>query len=159
MDLHQSKWEGKVSARLTKARADQIWPLFKDFFNFHHWFPTLGTCYGIRGTNGEPGCIRFCAGSTIPSDGGEHVSWSKERLTAVNDAERRCSYEIVDSNIRFKSYVSTVRVVDDDEDGCMIEWSFAVDPVEGLVLEDLVRKYEVGLESMSKIMEDAVVEN
>jgi hypothetical protein len=69
------------------------------------------------------------------------------------------SYEIVDSNIGFKSYVSTVKVVpqgDDGQDGCVIEWSFNVDPVAGLVLDELVRKYKVGLQQMAERLEDAV---
>ncbi|CAK7353144.1 unnamed protein product [Dovyalis caffra] len=158
----QPKWEGKVSTRLAKATADQIWPLLNDFFNFHKWFPSLATCYGINGTNGEPGCIRYCAGFSIPSnDTDQPVSWSTERLTAVNHVERSLSYEMVDGNIGFKSYVSTVKVVPqggDGQDGCVIEWSFSVDPVAGLVLDELVRKYEVGLQQMGKRMEDAVKE-
>lgn len=163
MDPRESgpKWEATVSARLTKARVDQIWPLLKDFFNFHRWFPTLATCYGIHGANGEPGCIRYCSGSSIPSKGDHKaVSWSKERLLAVDDANHSLSYEIVESNIGFSSYVSTVRVVPvgdvDGQDGCLIEWSITVDPVEGWGLDDLVKKYELGLLSMSKRMEDAV---
>lgn len=153
-----SKWEGKVCTKLTNATADQVWVLYKDFFNFHKWFPSLATCYGIHGTNGEPGCIRYCAGFSIPSNDGDNkpVSWSKERLTAVDDDERRLSYEIVDSNIGFKSYVSTVKIVPQGDQGCMIEWSFTVDKVEGWVLDDLVKKYEVGLQRMVKRMEDAL---
>ncbi|CAK7353146.1 unnamed protein product [Dovyalis caffra] len=156
----QPKWEGNVSTRLAKATADQIWPLLNDFFNFRKWFPSLSTCYGINGTNGEPGCIRYCAGFSIPpNDTNQPVSWSIERLTAVNHVEHSLSYEIVDGNIGFKSYVSTVKVVPqggDGQDGCVIEWSFIVDPVAGLVLHELVRKYEVGLQQMAKRMEDAV---
>ncbi|KAJ6758409.1 hypothetical protein OIU74_025137 [Salix koriyanagi] len=162
----QPKWEGKVSTGLAKATADQTWPLLNDFFNLHKWFPGLATCYGIHGTNGEPGCVRYCGGSSIPSTdsvtGGDNrpVSWSTERLTAVDHVERSLSYEIVDSNIGFRSYVSTVKVVpqgDDGQDGCVIEWSFNVDPVAGMVLTELVRKYEVGLQQMAKRMEESAV--
>ncbi|XP_034204547.1 lachrymatory-factor synthase [Prunus dulcis] len=151
----RAKWEATVSARLTKARVDQIWPLLKDF---HQWFPTLATCYGVRGANGEPGCIRYCSGSSIPSKGDHKaVSWSKERLVAVDDADHSLSYEIVESHIGFKSYVSTVRVVPggdvEGQYGCLIEWSITVDPVEGWGLDDLVKKYELCLQSM----EDAVL--
>lgn len=156
------KWEGKVSARLNGTVADQIWPLFEDFFNFHKWFPGLATCYGIHGTNGEPGCIRYCAGFSIPShSGGDSVSWSNERLIAVDDDSRSLSYEIVDCNIGFESYVATVKIVpqgDEGQAGCVIEWSFTVDPVEGWVRDDLVRRYEVGLQRMAKRMEDALRE-
>ncbi|CAB4266463.1 unnamed protein product [Prunus armeniaca] len=152
MDRQESgpKWEATVSARLTKARVDQIWPLLKDFFNFHQLFPTLANCYSVQGANGEPGCIRYCSGSSIPSKG-DHmaVSWSKERLVAVDDADHSLSYEIVESHIGFKSYVPTVRVVPggdvDVQYGCLIEWSITFDPVEGWGLDHLVKKYELGL--------------
>ncbi|KAK7320803.1 hypothetical protein VNO77_30620 [Canavalia gladiata] len=156
-DSHQ-RWEGKVSAKLRNTTKEQVWPLVKDFFNLHKRFPTLATCYGIHGSNGEPGCIRYCAGSSIASNGSEIVSWSKERLVVVDDVDLSLKYEIVDSNIGFKSYESTIKVLTDDDssDGCMLEWSFAVDPVEGWVLEDLVGKYHVGLQLMAKKMEDEV---
>ncbi|GMY17557.1 lachrymatory-factor synthase [Fagus crenata] len=159
--MSQPKWEGKVCTSLTNATADQVWHLYKDFFNFHKWFPSLATCYGIHGTNSEPGCIRYCAGFSIPSnDGDKPISWSKERLIAVDDDGRSLSYEIVDSNIGFESYVSTVKIVpqgdEGDQDGCMIEWSFTINKMEGWVLDDLVRKYEVGLQHMAKRMEDGI---
>ncbi|KAJ1376742.1 START-like domain superfamily [Sesbania bispinosa] len=121
-------------------------------------FPGLPTCYGIHGSNGEPGCIRYCAGFSIPSNDSGSVSWSKERLVALDDVDRSLKYEIVDCNIGFKSYEAIMRVLSDSDgsDGCMIEWFFAVDPVEGLVLEDLVSKYHVGLQLMAQKMEDEI---
>ena len=77
------------------------------------------------GTNGEPGCIRYCSGFPIASNGvDDHhstlpVSWSKERLIAVDQVHHSLNYEIVESNIGFKSYVSMVRIFpggDDDQD-------------------------------------------
>lgn len=158
----KQKWEGKVSRTLTKARAEEVWSLVKDFFNFHKWFPSLGTCYGIHGSNSEPGCIRYCAGFSIPSNGPDlHplVSWSKERLTAINHEDRTLVYEIVDSNIGFNSYKSTIKVtprVGDGSHGCVIDWHFTLDPLEGRVLEDLVRKFDVGLQRMAAKMEDHI---
>ena len=87
------------------------------------------------------------------------MSWSKERLVAVHDVDLSLKYEMVDNNIGFRSYESTMRVLsDDDSNGCLLEWSFAVDPVKGLVLEDLVRKYHVGLQLMALKMEDVARE-
>ncbi|XP_057960094.1 lachrymatory-factor synthase [Malania oleifera] len=162
----EAKWEGKASARLSRARADQIWPLFTDFFNLHNWFPTLSTCYGLQGTNGQPGCVRYCAGFSIKSPSGDGdgdedstpVNWSKERLVALDPMERSLTYEIVDSSIGFESYTSTVKVSPAGEEGCVIEWWFAVDPVEGWRLEDLRKKYDVGLQRMAERMEKAVAD-
>ncbi|OIW18601.1 hypothetical protein TanjilG_13353 [Lupinus angustifolius] len=154
-DSSSERWEGKVSAKLKSTTAEQAWPLVKDFFNLHKRFPTLATCYGIHGTNGEPGCIRYCAGSSIRSNGS--VSWSKEKLVAVDDVDRILKYVIVDCNIGFNSYESSIRVLKDDGlEGCLMEWSFAVDPVEGLVFEDLVQKYHLGLQRMAEKIEDEI---
>ncbi|XP_059318631.1 lachrymatory-factor synthase-like [Lycium ferocissimum] len=155
----QPKWEAKVSTRLQKADAGQIFSLFKDFFGLNKWFPSLSTSYGIHGENGEVGCIRYCTGFSLPPESGAPVSWSKERLVAINPIERILSYEIVDCNIGFKSYFSTVKIVPDEVDGqhgCVIEWFITVDPVEGMRLEDLIKKYGVGLQGMAKNMEDAL---
>lgn len=154
----QAKWDGKVSTRLTKATADQIWPLFKDFFNIHKWFPGSPSCSGIYGTNGKPGCIRYCSGFSIQPDTEKQPdNWAKERLTAVDDAEHSLSYEIVDSNLGFTSYVSKVKIVQAPGDGCVIEWSFSVDPVEGSVLDDMLALYNAWLKCIGQRMEDHVV--
>jgi hypothetical protein len=105
------RWEGKVSTKLKNITKQQAWSIIKDFFNLHKRFPNLATCYGIHGSNGEPGCIRYCAGFSLPSDGSQEVSWSKERLVAVDDVDLSLKYEMVDSNIGFKSYESIMRVI------------------------------------------------
>ncbi|KAJ0091489.1 hypothetical protein Patl1_14265 [Pistacia atlantica] len=87
-------------------------------------------------------------------------SWSTERLISVDHVQCSLSYEIVDNDIGFKSYVSTVKIVPEDNEGenqsgCVIEWGFTVDPVEGWLLDDLVKKYDMGLQRMAKRMKDA----
>nr|XP_043612048.1 lachrymatory-factor synthase-like [Erigeron canadensis] len=147
-----------VSSSLTKATANQIWLLFIDFFNFHKWFPNLSTCYGVQGTNGEVGCIRYCAGSSLPNeDGGvDKASWSKERLVAVDPKQMSMSYEMVDCNVGFKSYLSTIKVVSNGANGCVVNWSFSINPIEGLTYVYLVEKYQNGLDQATKKMEDAL---
>ncbi|KAI3743588.1 hypothetical protein L1987_61298 [Smallanthus sonchifolius] len=155
-----AKWEGKVSSTLSKASANQIWPLFIDFFNFHKWFPNMSTCYGVHGTNGEVGGTRYCAGFSLPNEdgGADQVSWSKERLVAVDHEKMTMSYEMVDCNVGFKSYLSTIKIVCGDGEGCEVEWSFDVNPLEGLTYEDLVQKYQNGLDKTTKKMEDGLVQ-
>lgn len=163
-NLSQQKWQAKVCTKLEKADADQIWPFFEDFFGLHKWFSGLPTCHGIHGANGEPGCIRYCSGFGLKSavanadnesSSSSLISWSKERLVAIDHAQKTFTYEIVDCNIGFKSYVSTIKVVS-GSGGCAVEWWISLEPVEGLELEDLVVKYEVGLRQMVKKMEDAI---
>jgi len=149
------RWEAKVSTKLKNTTKLQAWPLIKDFFNLHKRFPNLATCYGIHGSNGEVGCIRYCAGFSLPSDGSQEVSWSKERLVAVDEVDLSIKYEIVECNIGFECYESTMRVVDGDG-GCVVEWFFGVDPVEGLEFEDLVSKFRVGIQDMAQKMEEEI---
>ncbi|KAL3814584.1 hypothetical protein ACJIZ3_015852 [Penstemon smallii] len=147
------KWEANVSARLEKANADQIWPLLKDFFGHGKWFPALPTCHGIHGTNGELGCIRYCAGF-----GPKRDNWCKEKLVALDSAQMTFSYEIVESNIAVTSYVSTLKVVPNGEGGgCAVEWYIGLDPKEELNLEGMEGKYELGLQLMANKMEAAVI--
>ncbi|XP_026452952.1 uncharacterized protein LOC113353627 isoform X4 [Papaver somniferum] len=116
--------------------------------------------------SGQPGCIRYCAGSSIPAsssingrDGDVTITnWSTERLVDIDSVQRSITYEIVDCNIGFKSYVSTMKVVpynngeNDEDNGCLIEWSFVVDPIQGWELETLVSKFDSGLQrTASKI--------
>ncbi|KAL3500611.1 hypothetical protein ACH5RR_039704 [Cinchona calisaya] len=165
------KWEAKVSTRLANASGDQIWPFLEDFFGIHKYFPSLATSYGIHGSNGEINSVRYCEGFSIPSQENTNkdliISWSKEKLIAIDPIEKSLSYEMVDSNIGFNSYISTIKIIsknplipgDEEYDGqrvCVIEWSFSVDPVEGWRLEDLVKKYEVGLQKMAQKMEDVL---
>ncbi|KAK1375801.1 lachrymatory-factor synthase-like [Heracleum sosnowskyi] len=120
-------------------------------------FTGLETSYGIHGSNGELGCIRYCLGCSLPTSDG-CAAWSKEKLIAMDEINQTLSYEIVDSNIGFNSYVSVIRISPAATDhGCMIEWSFVVDPVNGWKVEDLVTKYQLGLESMANKMEEAVI--
>ena len=85
-------------------------------------------------------------------------------MIVVDQDQRSLSYEIVDNSIGFKSYVSTVKIVLGDHDdggqenGCLIDWSFAVHPVEGMEFIALVKKYDVGLQRMAKKMEDSLLQ-
>ncbi|KAH6783825.1 hypothetical protein C2S52_008784 [Perilla frutescens var. hirtella] len=163
-NLSQEKWHAKICTRLEKVEADQIWPFFQDFFGLHKWFPGLPTCEGIHGANGEIGCIRYCSGFGLKQVANNNesspmnLSWSKERLIAIDHVQKTFTYEIVDCNIGFNSYVSTINVVpvDGDGGGCTVEWWISLDPVEGGTLEDLVVKYDVGLQLMVKKMENAI---
>ncbi|KAF8393427.1 hypothetical protein HHK36_021671 [Tetracentron sinense] len=157
----QKKWEGKFFAKVTGHSADEVWPLLEDFFNIHKWIPALETCHGIEGVSGQRGCVRYCAANVKPSEGsGETtINWAMEKLVAIDPVKRCFSYEIIDSSDGFTSYEATMNVLggdNDEEDLCKLEWSFAVDPVEGWKLEDLISFYSSTLEIMAKRMEEAL---
>ncbi|PRQ27550.1 putative polyketide cyclase/dehydrase, START-like domain-containing protein [Rosa chinensis] len=154
----QPKWEGKTSAELKSSPAQQVWPFLADFCNLQEVLPGLETCYQVEGVPGQPGLIRYCAGSATDNDE-TTVKWAKEKLTAIDPIKRCFSYEIVESNMGFKSYVGTIQVVPvvNDDEGCMIEWSFVCDPIEGWRLEDFQSYLESSLQGMAKKIEDALL--
>ncbi|KAI4377086.1 hypothetical protein MLD38_014772 [Melastoma candidum] len=158
-DVQPSKWYGCAAAELAGPTADQIWPFLEDFFGLDKWFPTLTTCIPVEGVQGEPGCVRYCAGFRTPVDqDGEtdRLNWTKQKLLTIDPGERVFSYSIVDGNVGFRSYVSTVGVVP-NEGGCSIVWEYEVDPVEGWKPEDLDRFIGNGLEVMARRMEETVL--
>ncbi|XP_045790033.1 lachrymatory-factor synthase-like [Trifolium pratense] len=161
----QEKWKGKAKTELLGCKANQVWPLLEDFFGLGKWFPTLSTCIPLEGISGKPGCVRFCGGFKTPVD--EHdkqtLNWTKQKLLSIDPIQRVFTYSIIDGNVGFHNYVSTVKVLEKD-DGCVIEWLYEVEPVEGWKLEYLDLFIGSGLDEMGqriqgalKIMENALV--
>ncbi|XP_021277028.1 lachrymatory-factor synthase-like [Herrania umbratica] len=156
-DQHQPKWEGKAFAELAGPKAEQVWPLLQDFFGLDKWFPTLTTCLPVEGVSGQPGCVRFCAGFKTPVNGSDEgtVNWTKQKLLSIDPSEMDFSYSIVDGNVGFNGYVSTVKVLP-KEPGCDIEWKYEVEPVKGWTLKDLDFFIASGLQVMARRMEAAL---
>ncbi|KAL4562047.1 hypothetical protein LXL04_034236 [Taraxacum kok-saghyz] len=151
-----AKWEGKASTKITKATADKIWPCFVDFFNIHKYYPSMSICYGIHGVNGEVGCIRYCSGFSFRNDADS--DWVKSRLVALDPNEMTLKYEILECSFGFKSHLGTYKIIPSGVEGCTIEWSFTVDPVEGITCQNVVDKYQDILDHMTKKMEDSMDE-
>lgn len=153
----QPKWEGEASVELKGSAPQQVWGFLEDFFNIHKWHPGLDTCYQVDGVPGQPGLVRYCASTTASS-----TMWVKEKLTMIDPIKRCLSYEVVDNNMGFKSYVGTMEVLamtnvaDDDKHGCKIKWSFVCDPMVGWKYEDLLSNIESSLQFMAKKMEEHV---
>ncbi|XP_037491491.1 lachrymatory-factor synthase-like [Jatropha curcas] len=102
----------------------QIWPFLEDFFGLNKWFPTLTTCVPVEGISAKPGCVHYYSG------------FKKLKLLCIDPKAMGFSYSIVDGNIGFNEYVSTVKVFL-KEHGCKIEWKYEVKPAEGWRFEDL----------------------
>lgn len=153
---HLPKWEGEARAELLGPKAEQVWPLLEDFFGLHKWFPTLTTCLPVQGISGQPGCVRYCAGFKTPvdreSDQPENLNWTKQELLSIDPSQMTFSYSIIDGNVGFNSYISTVQVVP-KEGGCSIVWKYEVEPVEGWTLKDLDTFIGTGLQVMASRME------
>ena len=163
MECSAQKWRGKAKTEVKGAKAAQIWPLLEDFFGLDKWFPTLSTCLPVEGISGKPGCVRFCAGFKTPVDDKNigkmtSVNWTKQKLLSIDPTRMTFSYSIIDGNVRFQSYISTVTVVakEEDQEGCEIEWEYEVEPVLGWTPQDLDYFIATGLQVMGKRMESAL---
>ncbi|RZC06500.1 Lachrymatory-factor synthase [Glycine soja] len=148
------KWEGKSVTELPGTDAEQVWTALEDFCNLHKWWP-IETCYQLEGVPGQPGLIRYCASTVEEAVVGAQkttttIKWTKEKLLAIDPVQRCLSYEIVENNMGFKSYVATLKVLPMNGDGCKIDWGFVCDPVEGWSFQDLKLYLESSLQSMAK---------
>ncbi|WOL14631.1 hypothetical protein Cni_G23411 [Canna indica] len=126
-------WEGKVTARIRGATAEEAWSLLKGFCSLHRWVSSVEVCYKLEGVDGEPGCVRYCGGPLNRSDPAQPTGWSKELLLAVDPAARSYTYEMVETNKGFGRYRATIGVAGGggSGSGCCLEWSFEADPVKG----------------------------
>ncbi|XP_004501141.1 lachrymatory-factor synthase-like [Cicer arietinum] len=152
------KWEGKVTVDVRNTDEKQVWSVLEDFCNLHKWIP-IDTCYQVEGIQGQPGLIRYCA-STVKDDVPDSkstIKFAKEKLLTIDPIKRCLSYEIVDNNMGFKSYVATIKVLPINDDvkgsGCKIEWGFVCDPVEGWRFQDLNSYVEFSLQFMANKIE------
>ncbi|XP_077254020.1 lachrymatory-factor synthase-like [Tasmannia lanceolata] len=152
----EPKGEGKAIIKLKGPSADQIWALLSDFFNLNKWLPGIDKCNRVEGVSGEPGCIRYLAGTIIPPPDGDSVSWANEKLLSIDPMGRTYTYEMLENNMGYGSYVGTMRVVSNSDDGCMIEWSFVGDPVKGWSQDVFVSYCELKLQTIAKKMEEAI---
>ncbi|GAB4839031.1 hypothetical protein Ancab_028559 [Ancistrocladus abbreviatus] len=152
------KWHGKAYAQLLGPTAEQVWPLFADFFALNKWYPTP-ICLPVGGISGQPGCVRYCAGfkTHLHQDDENHVNWTKQKLLSINPDKMTFTYNIIDSNVGFDNYVATVNVLPKD-DGCAIEWLYEVDPADGWTLEDLESFTGKVWRVVANRMEDALKE-
>lgn len=62
--------------------------------------------YQVDGVSGQPGPVRYCKAGRDKTT----IKWAKEKLLVIDAIKRRMSYEIVDNNMGFKSYVATMQV-------------------------------------------------
>lgn len=152
-----SKWEGKTSVDVPNTDMDRAWCLLEDFCNLHKLM-NIDTCYQVEGSPGQPGLVRYCA-TTVHGQGEADTTllWAKEKLLSLDSIQRCLTYETLDNNVGFKSYVATIKVLpmgsDVDAQGCKIEWSFVSDPVEGWTFEGLISYIESSLNFMANKMQ------
>ncbi|CAK8568886.1 unnamed protein product [Lathyrus sativus] len=151
-------WEGKLTVELPSTAPEQAWSALEDFCNLHKWIP-IQTSHYVEGVQGQPGLVRYCSSTVKGADDESEttVKWAKEKLLMMDPLQRCLSYEIGENNMGFKSYVATMKVIpvegDGETVGCLIEWGFVCDPVEGWSFQDFSSYVEYCLQFMAKKIE------
>lgn len=163
----EQKWKGKATTNLKDLTAEEVWPFFEDFLSIHKWLPGVDACSLVEGVSGEPGCVRYCTGTAVPTDGSDEsvISWVKEKLLSIDPVEKCISYEVIEGNVGFESYIATIKISSGSEDtqengqsGSMIEWGYIVNPIPGWKSEDLASYIDTILHTMVKRMEEALLQ-
>ncbi|CAJ1973916.1 unnamed protein product [Sphenostylis stenocarpa] len=147
------KWKGNEEIELANTNAEIAWTVLEDFCNIHKWM-CLDTCFQVEGILGKPGLIRYCSSTVFDNVEKTGVTkWTTEKLLAIDNVQRCLTYEVVENNMGFKSYVATLKVLPIEGDGCKIEWEFVCDPVEGWSLPGLEVYVGSALRYMKKKIE------
>jgi hypothetical protein len=81
------------------ARVEQVWDVARDFNGLPGWHPAIEASSLDSGTGAEVGAVR----RLTLGDGGVVV----ERLLRLDDVDRLCTYEILESPFAVRRYVAT----------------------------------------------------
>ncbi|KAJ4750187.1 Polyketide cyclase/dehydrase and lipid transport superfamily protein [Rhynchospora pubera] len=154
------RMEGKVTATVHLATAEQAWTLLSNFCDFHSWHPGVKICRKESGTLGVPGCIRYCQG--LDKEDGIPADWANEELLSFDATGHAFSYKMMENNMGFGQFTATFRVVDSKKEGlnegkgCEIEWSFEGEPIKGTTKEALIARLQAGLTGMAKRVDEVI---
>jgi hypothetical protein len=95
--------------------ADLAWEYLRDFSNIAEWHPGIATGEMEDGAGDRVGSVRRLTGP-----GGEVF---RERLVALDDGERLCTYDMVEGPFPIRSYRSTLRIAPVTDSGqAFAEW-------------------------------------
>jgi len=122
--------------------AEEAWRTIGSFNGVPKWHPAV-----VSSTLENDGQIRRLQ----LLGGGEVV----EQLEKHDDKSFTYTYSIVDSPMPVANYSSTIRVTDDGEGGCKVDWSGEFDPTIDAVktAEDVVMGiYTTGLDNFKKML-------
>lgn len=108
---------------------------------------------------GDPGALAAwhpAVDSTEVIDGGRtrvnHVGADKVVEPIMERGEKHYSFRMSETHLPFRDFESTLRVRDDEPDGCVVEWEATVAPasVTEAEAEELVRGFfEAGLDALA----------
>ncbi|KAK1267361.1 hypothetical protein QJS04_geneDACA002656 [Acorus gramineus] len=80
--------------------------------------------------------------------------WAKERLIETDPVNWFYRYEIVESSVGFRWYFGRLGVEEGEGGGCVIEWSYVGDPIEGWTKEEFDGFLGRGMEALARRIEE-----
>ncbi|KAJ0964803.1 hypothetical protein J5N97_025941 [Dioscorea zingiberensis] len=154
----QKKWHGNITVELPDCiTGDQAWSIIGDFTAVDKWFALVAATELITGDPTQPGCIRRNTGhpNKTQDSSSDPIFWAKEKLVGINMEERSMTYEVIESNMGFNSFFSTIRVLQGgdgvgDGGGCRMEWSFEADPLDGWTQPAFLSFLHSGVQDLPK---------
>ena len=121
--------------------ADTVWSLIGGFNALPDWLPAVEK--SELKDEGQERVLSLAGGGTVV-----------ERLVSRDDGERVYSYTILDSPLPVANYNATLRVRDQEDGTCTVDWSTEFDPAgapEADAVKVMEGVFQAGLDSLKKI--------
>lgn len=132
------------------APAEKVWEAIRDFNALPQWHPFVEAS---RIEDDLPSDAVGCVRNFQLTDGGDTI---RERLLALSDIDRSCTYSILDAPLPVSNYVATFRLLRiTTTDQTLGEWraSFDVPAEEEQDTVELVTDvFEEGFKSVGKML-------
>lgn len=127
-----------IASTVVDAPADEVWALVRAFDGASEWHPGLPAAVIEDGRPADTvGCVRV-----FSAPNGSDV---RERLVALDDATRSCSYALEQGSMPVRNYRGVIRVWPvTDGDRSFVEWSAEFD-CDAEVEEQMVGVFRDGV--------------
>ncbi|KAJ8642446.1 hypothetical protein MRB53_019140 [Persea americana] len=135
-DHNSEKWRGSVCG-IVGAPIDEVWDSVSQSSKLSEWMPMVEKCTTLEGEEGIPGYVRLLSGFMFPQDDGER-SWIKEKLLFMDRPTFSYVYRMEASNVGLDGSVNSLKLFDYGNDTTLIDWSFEVNPLEGVCKGDII---------------------
>ena len=119
------------------APIDEVWDSVSQSSKLSEWMPMVEKCTTLEGEEGIPGYVRLLSGFMFPQDDGER-SWIKEKLLFMDRPTFSYVYRMEASNVGLDGSVNSLKLFDYGNDTTLIDWSFEVNPLEGVCKGDII---------------------
>lgn len=122
--------------------AEKVWATIGSFNGLPQWHPAVES--STLENNGSIRRLKLMGGGEIV-----------EELQQHDDETYSYTYAIVNSPLPVANYSSTIRIIDDGDGGCKVDWSGQFDPTIEAVKtaeEAVMGIYTSGLDNLKKLL-------